>query len=608
MILTLDFETYDPYIDRDLGSGWVYGINVPNSDFRILGCAVKFEQDGNMHSKYYGSYGQTKVCLQNLVDRANTLVMHNASYDLGCLTYLGIDYSHCKIYDTMVAGKLYDSSLMSHSLDNLANRYLGHQKDNEGLAKAALDAGIYPHTKKYLEELGKGLTPALDMKKVIKWCKAHMDIVSEHCPDAVDTYARIDVDLTRSLYDFYHKELEDNLVTKYSSLAKVCNSYRQRGVRIDLEAARSALQFLNIEIVKSMDHLYNIAGRQFNISSPKEVTDLLHELGLNCPKTAKGAYSATSPWLESQSHPATEAIIEARKLLKIKNDFILKIIDMQEYTCPGADRYGRIYPELNLLRASTGRFSCSSPNIQQIPSRDEKLSPLCRAIFVPEEDERLFSLDYSNQEGRLQVHYAYMLECEGATELKLRFDANPNFDMHQAVADQMHTTRKTAKTINLGLSYGMGAGKLAKALGVDVDYARDVLMYNYFKWVPWLIELKKKCEERIKTVGQIRTLGGRFLKNDPPAFVEGKKRTFEYKALNKLIQGSAADQTIEAMIQAYNEGIPVMFPVHDQLLMSGTREQAVRLKEIMENAIPLCIPVVVDVNLEGGESWLKAGH
>lgn len=615
-VLVIDFETKDPYIDKGVGAGWVYGINVKNSPFRVLGVAIKEDEK---ESKYFEDRPMKKehlsFILSQYIRKADTLVMHNASYDLGCLDYLNVDYSHCTIFDTMIAGKIHDSSLMSYSLDNLANKYLSHQKKSSLLGDAIWEAGVYPWLAKELTEQAKANKNGIeyvrtkpDQSKLDKFAKANMDLVQDLVPEAMAEYAKADVDLTYKLYKYYLNIADIGMITKYSFMSVVTNSYRKKGVRVNLQAARQVSRLLQIEIESTQNKLFSQAGQQFNISSQKEVSEVLHRHGIECPKTPLGNPSAVSGWLEKQNNEICKSIVETRKLTKIKNDFIDKIIQMQEYTCPDAEDYGRIYPELNLFQAVTGRFSSSNPNIQQIPSRDEKLAPLCRSLFSAEEGEKLYSLDYSNQEGRLQVHYAYMLKCEGSSEIKVRFDNDPNYDMHGAVAKQMHVDRRVAKSINLGLSYGMGSEKLAAQLGVDVNYARDTLMYNYYKWVPWLCELKKKCQDRMKEAGEIRTICGRKLKLDPPSFVGGKKNTFEYKALNKLIQGSAADQTIEAMLQAYKEGIPVLFPVHDQLLISGTREQAVRLKEIMENCVKLCIPVVVDVNLAGGDSWATAGH
>jgi DNA polymerase I-like protein with 3'-5' exonuclease and polymerase domains len=246
--------------------------------------------------------------------------------------------------------------------------------------------------------------------------------------------------------------------------------------------------------------------------------------------------------------------------------------------------------------------NCTGYNMQQIPSRDPVFGPMCRSMFIPEDGDKWFAIDFSNQEGRLQVHYANMLKCEGASSLAKAFNNDPNIDMHQKVADMVGIGRREAKSINLGVSYGMGVSKLASQLGVPVNKAK-IILDKYNRMAPYLYQLNQKCMKAMEVRGYIKTIGGRLSSIDPPMYIDGKKVTFEYKALNKLIQGSAADQTIEAMIMAYNEDIPVLLPVHDELCMSGNEEQAKRLKEIMETAVKLTVPVVAEYEEHGGNNW-----
>lgn len=610
MILTLDFETKDPYIDRGLGGGWCY----PKGDFRVLGYSVKYDGDKSTY-KIHINDGSTDV------SNVDTIVMHNASYDLGCLKHLGIEVpKHVKVVDTMVMAKLFDNSLGmgEYNLDALSQRYLGKQKDNKLLADTVYKLDLLPYTKTQEKDKAKGIDRKRpDDKELVKWAKANMDTLQEKAPEVVAKYANTDTKNTYELYCYFRDSgIDMELVYKYSKLAKVVTDYRAKGVRIDLEAANYAKRMLDVEIITKLESVYRLAAEEFNVSSPNDVARVLETAGLKLPMTGKGNKSATGPWLEKQNHPLCQAIVDARKVLKMKNDFVQKIIEMQEFTCPGATKYGRIYPQLNLLEATTGRFSCSNPNVQQIPSRDSKYSDLIKAMFVPEEDESWFELDYSNQEGRLQVHYAYLLACEGASDLRSRFIQDPAFDMHQQIANMVFgnsddertrtSRRKDAKTINLGLSYGMGLGKLQIALGDDKD--AKTMKDRYNEYVPFLNQLNQKCQNAIKTRGYLRTLGGRRVKIDKPTMIDGERKTFEYTALNRLIQGSAADQTIEAMLQAYDEGIPVLFPIHDAVCLGGTRTQAIRMKEIMETCCKLEVPVLVEVKLEGGKNWAEGGH
>lgn len=609
-LLTIDLETHDPYIDRDLGAGWVFKLNnIPGNDFEFLGAAYR------THEGEIG-YETDIERVRALVDSHDGLIAHNASYDIGSLMAFGIDSVKDKlVFDTEVGSRLFNSGLQSHSLDNVAQLYLKTRKNNMVLADAVWDHDLYPWLKKEekardkAEKLGEPFERAHPgYSKLLAFAKKNMKLIQQVAPKAMARYAMDDVIPTFKLFEHFSQHIDMELFKKYSMLCHICIDYRRRGVRVDLDQARAVSDKLRPIIAQKFQECYDIAGMEFNLNSPKDVPFILAKLGLTFPKTSQGNPSITSPWLAQQEHPICKAIVEARKAKKIHKDFVEKIIEMQEFTSPQSlpdNQYGRVFPELNLMRARTGRFSCSCPNLQQIPSRDPVYGPLCRSIFVPEEGEKWFSLDFSNQEGRLQVHYASILKCEGADALVQEFTADPNLDMHQKVADLAGISRTEAKAINLGLSYGMGISKLAKSLGLSENQAK-LLRDKYNTLAPFLDQLKSKCETAMKKRGYIKTLGGRHSATDPPMVVDGQYKTFEYKALNKLIQGSAADQTIECMIQAYAKGIPVLFPVHDSMELSGNKEQATELAKIMENAVDLRVPVVVDYSTEGGDSWAGA--
>jgi DNA polymerase I-like protein with 3'-5' exonuclease and polymerase domains len=184
------------------------------------------------------------------------------------------------------------------------------------------------------------------------------------------------------------------------------------------------------------------------------------------------------------------------------------------------------------------------------------------------------------------------LDCKGADLVQKEFLRDPNFDLHQWVADLCGIARFDGKTINLGISYGMALNSLGQSLSVSRAEAKRLKgLYN--KQMPYLSDLATKCEGIMKDKGRIKTLGGRLLRRE-----DG----FEYKTLNKLIQGSASDQTVEAMIEAYKRGIPVLFPVHDELNLSTSNPQdAYDLQALMTIAYELVIPTVVSIG--SGENW-----
>lgn len=605
--VVLDIETKDPYIDRGLGSGWVYKHHeLPNCDYKLLGTAYK-SYDGS--SGYVTNLNE----LQVIVDAHDSIICHNASYDIGGISSYGILRLEDKdLYDTEIMSRLYNSSLLSHSLDILARKYLKMKKDNKGLCDKVHELDLYPYLKKELtakaraEKLGEEwVRDRPDEKKLEKWCKSNMDIIQTSSRETVAKYAIQDVECTEKLFLYFKDKIDMSIALKYSMVTHICLDYRRRGIRVDLKRAREIRDEMIPLIKKYHDECYKIAGCEFGINSIKDMPVVFDKLGIEYPRTEAGNPSITTPWMQNQTHPLCKAIVEARKALKIDRDFVNKVLEIQEYTSPdmGQGDYGRVFPELHIMRARTGRFSCTGYNMQQIPSRDPVFGPMCRSMFIPEEGETWYAIDFSNQEGRLQVHYANRLKCEGASLIAAEFNKDANLDMHQMVADMVGIGRREAKAINLGVSYGMGVSKLADQLGVDVKKAK-IILDKYNTLAPYLHELNQKCMKVMQDRKAIKTIGGRYSAIDPTMVIDGRKVSFEYKALNKLIQGSAVDQTIEAMIKAYEEGIPVLLPVHDELCMSGTKEQAVRLKEIMETAFILDVPVVAD--LGEGNSWSEA--
>jgi len=610
-ILTLDFETKDPYIGLKLGPGWVYAYNVENHLFKALGAAIRTHDE---HIEYVTDWNQ----LRQYIDDHDAILCHNAPYDVGILKYLykGTDTEKVidskVILDTKLLFKLYDSTLMSYSLDPLAKKYLGIPKGHNILVDAVWENDLYPWLKKEInaknkaEKAGEVYERTMpDEKKILKWAYSNMDVIQGVDYNRMADYAISDIDNTYKLYQFVVDHVTKEQIETFSDLTHVCLQYRQRGVRVDIKQAKKVHDSIDPILAEKCKQIYDIAGMEFNINSPKELPAVFDKLGIKYPYTATGRPSITSPWLEKREEPICKAIVEARKYRKIQGDFIKKIIDIQEFTCPDGGDYGMVYPSLNILEARTGRFSCTNPNLQQIPSRDEVLGPLCKSIFVPFEGEKWFSLDFSNQEGRLVVHYASALGCEGIEELVLGFKKDPNLDMHQMGAELAGITRSQAKGITLGVMYGMGVKKLGEMLGLTTSAAK-LLRDKYDTFLPFLSQLNEIAQKLGKERGYVKTLSGRKSKMDPPLYIDGELKTFDYKALNKLIQGSAADQTIAAMVWAYKEGLPVLFPVHDSFEMSGTKEQAERLRVIMEEAVTLSIPMVADGNMEGGNSWNDA--
>jgi DNA polymerase I-like protein with 3'-5' exonuclease and polymerase domains len=273
----------------------------------------------------------------------------------------------------------------------------------------------------------------------------------------------------------------------------------------------------------------------------------------------------------------------------------------------------------------TGRLSMANPNLQQVPARHEIIGPMVRSLFLPEEGEMWASNDFSSQEPRLLVHYASLLDLPGADKMVDAYQNDPNTDFHQMVADMAGINRKAAKTISLGLMYGMGKNKLAAQLDLNLDEASE-LIDQFHRNVPFLKGTVNAVMKRIEhpaTGGSIRTLLGRkcrFPLWEPMEWGVNKalpreqaiieygqriKRAGTYKGLNRLIQGSAADQTKAAMVALAKEGIMPMLQVHDELALSvKTREEAERAAQIMATCVNMQVPSRCDV--EVGPNWGEA--
>jgi DNA polymerase I-like protein with 3'-5' exonuclease and polymerase domains len=405
---------------------------------------------------------------------------------------------------------------------------------------------------------------------------------------------------------------------------------RTKGVRVDMEKAEGVKKFLMKEEEQILSAIKKEYGTDVNLWAARSVSLAFDAAGLEYPRTATEQPSFTKNFLANHAHDLPKKIVRARELNKARTTFIDSITRHSHN--------GRIHADIHQLRGDeggtiTGRFSYSNPNLQQLPSRDDFISPLIRGLFLPEEGDVWGSFDYSSQEPRIVVHYASIVHknflegkarypMNGADTFVEKYREDPRTDFHQLAADIVGVSRKQAKTINLGLFYGMGVNKLSEQLGLDLASGKE-LFKQYHDAVPFVREMSNYVMERAEKNGHIRTLlgrKGRFDKWEPKSFGVHKpmvfedalreyghplKRAFTYKALNKLIQGSAADQTKRAMVELHAAGIPPMVQIHDELAVSvRDAERARQVVEIMENCVEMEIPSVVDAEL--GPSWGEA--
>ena len=598
-VMAIDLETRDPNL-MSLGPGWVrgdgyvVGIAVATGDYTGY-FPIRHEGGGNM------APNMTLKWLKKQVETPHiTKVFHNATYDLGWLLHEGIKVQG-PVVDTMIAAPLLDENRYTYALNSLGYDYLGSTKSERTLRLAAKDWGI---------------DPKADMWRLpAKY---------------VGAYAEQDAALTLKLWDRLWSEIEKNSLTSVfeleSSLIPLLLEMRSRGVRVDLDKADQTKKVLAKREKEISDEIKRDTGIVVEPWVATSVAAVLDHYGLDCPTTENTKQpSITKAFLQTCPHEVAGKILKLRELNKANTTFIDSILRYEHN--------GRIHCEFNQLRSDdggtvTGRFSSSNPNLQQIPARDKEIKGMIRGLFIPEEGEKWGSFDYSSQEPRLLVHYCSMLnqvsqyEMLGINEIVAAYRES-DVDFHQMMADMAGISRKEAKTVNLGIMYGMGQGKLANTLDITKGEAK-ALLDTYHSKVPFVKGLADSVASKASRHGQVRTLLGRKCRFDlwePNSFGYNKalpheeaikeygpgiRRAFTYKALNRLIQGSAADQTKKAMAECYKEGLIPLLTVHDELCFSiSSEDQASRIKEIMETCVDLEVPSKVDQEL--GDNWGEVG-
>ena len=584
--IAIDLETKDPDLIK-MGSGSIS----KNGDITGIAVAVKdwsgyypiaHEGGGNMDRK------KVLKWFQGVLNTPATKIFHNAMYDVCWIKSIGLKING-KIVDTMIAAAIVDENQMRYDLNNCSRRYIGQGKDEAALYQAAKDWGIDAKAEMYK-------LPAM----------------------YVGSYAEKDAELTYELWQELKKEIlhQDirSIFDLETELFPCLVDMRFLGVRVDVEAAHKLKEELIEEEKELLQKVKKESGVDTQIWAARSIAQVFQKLDLPYDTTEKtNSPSFTKNFLQNHPHPLVKLIARAREINKAHTTFIDTIIKH--------NHKGRIHAEINQLRGDnggtvTGRFSYSNPNLQQIPARNKERGPRIRSLFIPEKGCKWGVFDYSQQEPRLVVHYAALQNLYGVDEV-LEAYKKGDADFHTIVADMAEIPRTQAKTINLGLFYGMGKNKLQAELGVSKEKS-DNLFRQYHNKVPFVKQLMDNVMQRAQNAGKVRTLLGRLCRFhlwEPNQFGihkalpheqaiqehgPGIKRAYTYKALNRLIQGSAADMTKKAMIDLHKEGITPHIQVHDELDIS-VDGNADKIKEIMEATVELEIPNKVDY--ESGPNW-----
>jgi len=590
--ISIDLETKDPDLKTKgsssmRGQGDVVGIAIAVKNWAAY-YPIAHESGPNMERKKV--LGWFQDVLKTKADK----IFHNAIYDMCWIHRLGLTV-HGTIVDTMIMASLVDENRFRYDLNSVANDYTGMGKNESALQEAAKEWGVDAKAEMYK-------LPAI----------------------YVGAYAERDAEVTLALWQELKKEIDHqelhSIVELEQKVFPCILDMKIKGVRVSEEQVESLEYKFKKTYNSYIKRIHDATGIYPEVWAAKSIESVCKKLNIDdfdrTEKTNKPSF--TKNYLKKHKNPVLRSLNSARELDKLTNTF-LKSIKNYVYK-------GRIHADIHQLRGDfggtvTGRLSYSKPNLQQLPNYTN-IGMGIRSIFMPEEDHRWGCFDYSQQEPRLVVHYALAtLGTTGVASIAEEYNEEDSAtDFHKMVADITGMPRREAKTINLGLFYGMGKVRLKDQLGVTEKRAKE-LLDTYHEKVPFIKQLIYHTMDRAQQRGWIRTILGRRCRFDkweprtfgmhkPQTFEEASlehgsgniKRAFTYKALNKLIQGSAADMTKQAMVDLREAGIIPMIQIHDELNISFENEkQADEIKEIMEQAIPLKVPNKVD--FEDGECW-----
>ncbi len=598
--IAIDVETRDPNI-KSKGPGW------PTGDGEIVGYAIATDDwahyvpvrhlgGGNLDEKIVNRW------LKKVFESPADKIMHNAQYDAGWIRQSGFTING-KIIDTMVIAALLDENRFSYSLNALSYDHLSKTKSEKELNEAASAFGVDP--------------------KAEMWKMPAM---------FVGPYATDDAKLTLDLWNYFSVEINKQGLAKIAdlelSLLPCLIDMTWKGVRVDLDKAESLRNTLLKREKETLHKIKKLTGLEIEVWAAQSIAKAFDKLDIKYERTEKGAPSFTKSFLKDHPHELSKLIVDVRNLNKTSGTFINTILKH-------CHKDGRIHSHINQIRSDqggtvSGRISMNNPNLQQIPARDPELGPMIRSLFLPEEGEQWASIDFSQQEPRILVHYAHVfgisrkIPLKGAAEFVEAYNDDPTTDFHTMVAEMAQIARKSAKTINLGMMYGMGVNKLSEQLGIEVEEAKSIIR-QYHERVPFVKGLMNGVMNHLNerdSSGSVRSLLGRKCRFDlwePDRFEMNKalpfeqavqeygkttklKRAYTYKALNRLIQASAADMTKKAMVDIYQSGRIPLIQIHDELAISvKSRPDAENISRIMENAVPLEVPNKCDV--EVGSSW-----
>jgi len=520
-----------------------------------------------------------------LEDSSKKIIGQNVKYDALMMKWYGVNI-HSNVFDTMIAHYLVEPDLR-HKLDYLSESYLGYK--------------MVPIT----DLIGSGKNQ-LSMRDVDE--------------DKIKEYAGEDADITLQLVEPLQEKLDENELNEVFTtldipLIPVLRDMEYEGVKVNREFLENYSDDLGTQILQKEGEIYKAAGTDFNIGSPKQVGEVLFDrLGIpyRWRKTASGQYSTDVEKLNelSTEHPIVSAILEYRKLSKLKSTYVDALPTMIN------PRTGRIHSSFNQARAATGRLSSENPNLQNIPIRDEAGREIRKAFEPRDEDHILLAADYSQIELRL---IAEISKDEAMLEAFIAGN-----DFHRATAAKVFGVpydevtseqRRNAKTVNFSITYGAGATNLSRQLGIKRAEAKE-LINQYFAQFQGLKVYMDETVEYARKNGYVKTLLGRRRTLRDINSRSGLIRSnAERMAINTPIQGTAADMIKKAMINLHSKLTASSFrskmilQVHDELVFDVYKPELETISPIIEETMKTAIPglkVPIVVGMGTGNNWLEA--
>jgi DNA polymerase I-like protein with 3'-5' exonuclease and polymerase domains len=597
-------------------SGFITGISLAWGGEKSIYIPLRHPDTENFDHQQVGAW------LRELFSNPSTSwILHNAGYDISWIRAEWGILPPAHIEDTGALAALVDENRTSYKLDDLA-KWRGIQgKDEAILNEAAITYGFKDNVKENLWKLpAKFVGPYAEQ-------------------DAVAT-----LKLAHSLREEIEKQDLGDAAKIEMGLIPLIHEMSWRGVRVDTDRATQALKKftdLRNKEIKELSNLLGFSVGMEEINSARQIEKWFDNLKIPYMRTEKSKQGKfDSEFLEKNPHWLPQKIYRIRQLESGSSKFL------QGFILDFAHR-GRLHSSINQFRNEGGgtrshRLSYNSPPLQQMPSRDKSelkqdFVTEIRGCFIPEEGEVWGSHDLSQQEFRIMVHYAELMQLRKADMAGNKYREDPNTDFHDVVASLTGLYRKRAKDVNFAKAFGAGVAKFALMANLTESEARDI-MAQYDEQMPFIKEASERCKGVAERKGFIRLLDGARCHFDqweaayrnweqeqsytgglgtfPTSLEEAKRRiedpthpwknrlvrAFTHKAFNRLIQGGAARQVKKAMLDCWKNGLVPLLQIHDELCFSHSEEkQGGTVNRIMRDAIKLTVPMRCDS--EYGTSW-----